>query len=61
MSEEEKQELTAGALKQKVTHDFVLDVYEQSLTESDEEKKQAIVETAKVLSKNIGNYLVDVS
>ena len=48
-----------GTVKQKITHDFVLDVYEKSLSEKDPEAKKAIVETAKVLSKNIGQYLVD--
>jgi len=61
MPTEDTQDVTTGTFKQKITHDFVLDVYEQSLTEVNEEKKEAIVETAKMLSKNIGTYLVDVS
>ena len=49
-----------GEIKQIITHDFVLDVYEQSLCEEDKDKRDAIVETAKVLSKHIGEYLVDI-
>lgn len=44
---------------QKITHDFVLDVYEQGIHEDDPEKREAIIETAKVLSENIGEYLVN--
>jgi hypothetical protein len=42
-----------------ITHDFVLDVYEQSLEETDPDKRQAIIETAKVLSQQIGSYLAE--
>ena len=56
MTSEEEVE---GEIKQMITHDFVLDVYEKSLSEQDPEKKRAIVETAKILSQNIGTYLVD--
>jgi hypothetical protein len=42
---------------QKITHDFVLDIYEQSLHVDDPVKREAIVETARVLSENIGEYL----
>ena len=56
MTSEEEVE---GEIKQMITHDFVLDVYEKSLSEQDPEKKLAIVETAKILSQNIGTYLVD--
>lgn len=44
---------------QKITHDFVLDVYEQSLHEDDPVKREAIIETARVLSENIGDYLTN--
>lgn len=46
-------------VKHVITHDFVLDVYEQSLEESDPDKKEAILETAKVLSQQIGSYLTE--
>ena len=52
-------EVTKGEVKQMITHDFVLDVYEQSLNEPDPDKAAAIVATAEVLSKNIGTFLVD--
>lgn len=54
-------ETTQGEVKTQVTHDFVLDVYEQSLEETDADKRAAIVATAEVLSRNIGTYLVDVN
>ena len=44
---------------QKITHDFVLDVYEQCLHEDDAEKREARIETARVLSQSIGDYLID--
>ena len=44
---------------QKITHDFVLDIYEQSLHVDDPVKREAIVETARVLSENIGEYLTN--
>lgn len=55
MSEETQQ----AEIKHAITHDFVLDVYEQSLDETDEDRKQAIIETAKVLSTQIGSYLAN--
>lgn len=55
------EENQTGEVKQMITHDFVLDVYEQSLDETDPDKKQAIIETAKVLSQNIGTYLIDIN
>lgn len=58
MSEKQTQQ---GTVKTLVTHDFVLDVYEQSLDEPDENKREAIVQTARVLSESIGTYLVDVN
>ena len=52
-------EATTGEVQQIITHDFVLDVYEQSLEEPDPDKRRAIVATAEVLSKSIGDYLID--
>lgn len=49
---------TEAEVHYQITHDFVLDVYEQSLHVDDPDKKAAIVEAAKELSKNIGDYLV---
>lgn len=54
-----EEETHTAEVKQLITHDFVLDVYEQALLESDADKREAIVATAKVLSQNIGTYLVE--
>lgn len=48
-----------ATVHQKITHDFVLDVYEQSVHEDDPVKREAIIETARVLSENIGEYLTE--
>lgn len=56
----EDTESTTGEVKQMITHDFVLDVYEQAMSEPDADKKDAIIATAEVLSKNIGTYLIDI-
>lgn len=48
-----------AVIHQKITHDFVLDVYEQSLHEDDPDKRETIIETAKVLSQSIGDYLTE--
>jgi len=45
-------------VEQKITHDLVLDIYEQGMHEDDPEKREAIIATAKVLSEKIGEYLV---
>ena len=49
-----------GTIKHLVTHDLVLDVYERAQLETDPEAKKAIIATAEVLSKSIGQYLVDI-
>lgn len=56
MSSDEDKMVTV--VHQEITHDFVLDVYERSRLESDPEKKAAIIETAKMLSEQIGDFLV---
>lgn len=45
-------------VEQKITHDLVLDIYEQGMHEDDPEKREAIIATAKVLADRIGEYLV---
>ena len=50
---------TEVEIKHLITHDFVLDVYEQSLNEPDEDKRLAIIESAKILSEQIGSYLTN--
>lgn len=52
---------TKGTVHTQVTHDLILDVYESSLIEDDPEKRAAILATCKVLSENIGTYLVDIN
>ncbi len=52
-------ESTTGVVKNKITHDLVLDVYETSREETDPEQKAAIIAAAKVLSENIGEYLIE--
>jgi len=54
-----KDDLVEYEVRHEITHDFVLDVYEKSLEEDDPEAKQAIIETAKMLSKSIGDYIVE--
>jgi hypothetical protein len=54
-----QEEVEEAEIKHIVTHDFVLDVYEQSLEESDPDKREAIIETARVLSGQIGSYLTE--
>jgi hypothetical protein len=44
---------------QKITHDFVLDIYEQSLHVDDPVQREAIIETARLLSASIGDYLTE--
>lgn len=48
-----------GAIHQQITHDFILDVYEKISTVETEEEKRAIIETCRVLSESIGDYLVE--
>ena len=52
-------ELQVATVHQKITHDLVLDIYEQAIHEDDPVKREAIIETAKVLSENIGDYLTE--
>lgn len=56
----EDQETTQGDVKAKITHDFILDVYETSIAETNPDIKKSIISACKVLADNIGTYLVDV-
>ena len=49
-----------ATVKHLVTYDLVLDVYERAKKETDPEAKKAIIATAEVLSKSIGQYLVNI-
>ena len=53
-----KTEYTPAEVKHRITHDFVLEMYEKALDEKDEEVREALMETVKVLSQNIDTYLV---
>ena len=53
-------DITQGEVKQQVTSDLILDVYETSLGEEDPEVRESIIAACKVLSENIGTFLVDV-
>ncbi len=59
-NEQDNPESQEAEIKQEITHDFVLDIYERALQEEDEASREAILATAAVLSKNIGEYLVDI-
>lgn len=53
-----KTQYTAAEVKQEITSDYVLDMYERAMQETDVDKQQALLATVKVLSENIGTYLV---
>lgn len=53
------EEITEGEVKQQITHDFILDVYETSIGEEDPQIRDSIIAACKVLSENIGTYLID--
>jgi hypothetical protein len=44
-------------IKEKITSDLILDLYEKAKTMKGEEKKK-LIEKIKLLSKHIGDYLV---
>lgn len=49
-----------ATVKHLVTYDLVLDVYERAKEETDPEARKAIIATAEVLSKSVGQYLVNI-
>ena len=62
MSSKDKKEIydmDIGEVKQQITHDFILDVYETSVGEEDPEVKASIIAACQVLSENLGTYLVE--
>ena len=62
MSSKDKKELydmDIGEVKQEITHDFILDVYETSVGEDDPEVRASIIAACQVLSENLGTYLVE--
>jgi len=52
-------DMDTGEVKQQITHDFILDVYETSIGEEDPEVKASIIAACDVLSENLGTYLVE--
>ena len=52
-------DMDTGEVKQQITHDFILDVYETSIGEEDPEVKSSIIAACDVLSENLGTYLVE--
>ena len=52
-------DMNIGEVKQQITHDFILDVYETSIGEEDPEIKASIIAACEVLSENLGTYLVE--
>jgi len=62
MSSKDKKEIydmDIGEVKQEITHDFILDVYETSVGEEDPEVRASIIAACQVLSENLGTYLVE--
>ena len=62
MSSKDKKEIydmDIGDVKQEITHDFILDVYETSVGEEDPEVRASIIAACQVLSENLGTYLVE--
>jgi hypothetical protein len=45
-------------VKKKVTHDFVLDIYDKAKRAKGRKRKE-LLEKAELLSKHIGDYLVE--
>ena len=52
-------DMDTGEVKQQITHDFILDVYETSVGEEDPEVKASIIAACDVLSENLGTFLVE--
>lgn len=51
-------EKTEGVIKQKITADFILDLYEKYKKEKNKQKKEDIKEKLTLLSKNLNQYLI---
>ena len=47
-----------GVIKTKVTADFILDLYDKAKKVRSREKKLEIMKQIKILSKNVGSYIV---
>tara|TARA_R110002020_G_scaffold464189_1_gene684642 strand:+ start:1242 stop:1421 length:180 start_codon:yes stop_codon:yes gene_type:complete len=51
-------ELEKHVVAQKITHDYILELYEKSIKLKGK-KKQAMIDLAEKLSKHVGSYLVE--
>lgn len=49
-----------GTIKEKVTHDYILDLYEKCRKIKDKKKKAQFLKEIKKLTKHIGEYVVKV-
>ena len=47
-----------GIVKEKITADFIIDLYEQSKKIKDTKKKARALKNIKMLSQHIGEYLI---
>jgi hypothetical protein len=47
-----------GVVKQKITHDYILDLYEQCRKLKSKKKKSEMLKEIKKLTKHIGDYVV---
>jgi len=47
-----------GVVKQKITHDYILDLYEQCKKLKSKKKKSEMLKEIKKLTKHIGDYVV---
>ena len=45
-------------VKHKITHDFLLDIYNKAKTEKNEDKQKELMAQFEFLRKHIGEYLV---
>ena len=47
-----------GIVKEKITADFIIDLYEKAKKMKDQKKKAKTLKNIKILSNHIGEYLV---
>tara|TARA_B100000405_G_C16348591_1_gene287034 strand:+ start:329 stop:496 length:168 start_codon:yes stop_codon:yes gene_type:complete len=47
-----------GVIKEKITADFIIDLYEKAKKMKDQKKKAIALKNIKILSNHIGEYLI---
>jgi len=47
-----------GIVKEKITADFIIDLYEKAKKMKDQKKKATALKNIKILSNHIGEYLI---